>query len=124
MKYFHIANLSDWNSSGDDFYKPAMYEVEGFIHLSYPTQLKATFDRYYLRKPQLLLLYIECDGNTVDLKAEDLTGKGELFPHLYQPLDKSLVSHVYPIPEPDRNDEYTKEIEEFFAKVLEATVDC
>lgn len=112
--FYHIARLEEWQASEQGVYIPTGFESEGFIHLSFATQLAKTYNRYYEGQTGLALLTIRL--NTVsfgNLKVEDLTGRGEVFPHLYAPLTKAEVTAVQQIPS-----EGGAAAAEFFSRVM------
>ncbi|MCH8556286.1 MAG: DUF952 domain-containing protein [Balneolia bacterium] len=96
---YHIAEALDWEKSQADVYVPSGYESEGFIHLSLAEQVPGTYKRYYTGKSNLMLLTIQISSaNKAHLKFEDFTGRGEEFPHLYRPLQKSDIVSISEIP--------------------------
>ena len=66
----------------------------GFIHCSYANQVTKVADLLYSDVPELLLLVIDPRRSTSPLRAENLEGGEELFPHLYGPLDPAAVERV------------------------------
>lgn len=91
----HLAEPSDWSRTAARSYAPAAFEAEGFIHLSTPAQLEATFGRYYQGRTDLVLLTVDESHPSVQasLKWESLVG-GEPFPHLYARLPLEAVTFV------------------------------
>jgi glutathione S-transferase len=73
-------------------------EEEGFIHCSFAAQVPATADRYYQGRDDVLLLTIDPDLVDSELRIEDLSGRGEAFPHIYGPLPIAAVVRVEPVP--------------------------
>ena len=72
-------------------YTPADYEQDGFIHLCTPDQLQTVLDTYYKDIRPLHLLYL--NGDISDVKWE-AASSGELFPHLYRPIEVEDVVQV------------------------------
>lgn len=66
---------------------------DGFIHLSARDQLRGTLDRHFARQPGLVLLEVDAGRLGDRLKWEPSRG-GDLFPHLYAPLDLAAVVSV------------------------------
>ena len=62
---------------------------DGFIHFSGEEQVKGTLEKYYSKQKNLILLKVET------LKLDHLiweqASDGNMFPHLYSPLDLSNV---------------------------------
>lgn len=98
MDLFHIisaADLTVFESSG--CYSPASLAQEGFIHLSYASQVSGVWERYYQDQSDLYLLQIDPKQVDAEVVVEDTTGSGEAFPHLYGALAWSAVSTVTPL---------------------------
>jgi len=62
---------------------------DGYIHFSTAAQAGETARRYFQGQSDLLMLTLETEA-LGDLRWEPARG-GDLFPHLYGPLDPSLV---------------------------------
>lgn len=90
---FHIAELAVWQASAHEMhYVPSAFANEGFIHLSYARQVRATAARYYAGRSDLLLLRMVKANLGGALRDENLVGGSELFPHLYAPLARDVVN--------------------------------
>ncbi len=72
-------------------YLPKSLSQEGFIHFSNKEQLLQTAHRYFLDEKDLWVLAVDVDKLNAKLVYEDLLGRGEVFPHLYGPLNLSAV---------------------------------
>jgi uncharacterized protein (DUF952 family) len=70
---------------------------DGFIHFSTAAQLQATAEKYFARQSDLLLVTVAADALGAALRYEPSRG-GDLFPHLYGPLDFNAVVAVDAIP--------------------------
>ena len=70
---------------------------DGFIHFSTAPQAAETARRYFCGQSDLIVLEVESDPLGEALKWEASRG-GDLFPHLYAPLDCSQVIAVYSAP--------------------------
>ena len=91
---YHIVPAAHWKQyEGRTEYEAASLQTEGFIHLSQKEQVAGTLSRYYQNVPNLLLLHVDTDKLMHELKYEPAT-QGELFPHLYGPLNKDAVVRV------------------------------
>ena len=96
---YHIVSAADWaRAEGQPDYETDSLPTEGFIHLSTREQVAGVLDRYYRNVPDLLLLHVDVDRLTHELKYEIATNN-ESFPHLYGPLNKDAVVTVERIPE-------------------------
>lgn len=91
---FHLADGEEWQAAVDAGgpYARSMPGVPlddpGFVHLSYQHQVPATADRYYRDRPGLVLLTVDPDRLTAEVRVEDG------FPHAYGPLDLDAVVAV------------------------------
>jgi len=102
VKYlYHIAKNTDWSNAQ----KAGSYTIgslhrsfaeDGYIHLSYATQVNIIADLLYSKTPDLLLLTIDplkLAAKVVDEKADY---PAEFFPHLYGPLNIDAVVDARP----------------------------
>jgi uncharacterized protein (DUF952 family) len=102
----HICERGAWEaaqSSGE--YRPVSLDSEGFIHCSRPEQILGVVNRFYKEVPDLLLLWI--DPNKVRAEIRWEAADGEVFPHIYGPLEVEAVSVATGLV-PDENGEYTR----------------
>ena len=69
--------------------------TDGFIHFSGEEQVESTLKKYYLNEKNLILLKVET------LKLDHLiweqSSDGNMFPHLYSPLDIKCVVEEFEI---------------------------
>jgi uncharacterized protein (DUF952 family) len=97
----HITTAEAWESAqASGWYRAASLETEGFIHLSRPEQLLATAERYYAGRADLVVLFVDPQRCSAELKTEPVvrpTGEVETFPHLYGPLETSAAVSVRPL---------------------------
>lgn len=70
---------------------------DGFIHLSAAHQVRATAQKHFSGKTELLLVFVREEGLGQSLKWEVSRG-GELFPHIYGPLPLAAVIEVISLP--------------------------
>ena len=100
---FHIARTTDW----DDALRAGTYamstvdrtlEDEGYIHASFGPQLEGVIDRHYggVEGP-LVLLTIDPDLLTPELRVEAPPGRDEGYPHIYGPLNVDAVVEAAPM---------------------------
>jgi len=100
---YHITSRTAWNQArqrGD--YRVASLETEGFIHCSTDKQVIPVAEKFYKGQADLLLLVIEPERLTLDLKWEAPAegapppgvAEGDLFPHIYGPINLEAVVRV------------------------------
>jgi uncharacterized protein (DUF952 family) len=91
---YHITTEKAWkNALQSGQYVGDTLETEGFIHFSGKEQVVATANRYYQGTSGLLLLQVVVKRLACKLKYE-AGPSGELFPHLYGPLNMDAVEKV------------------------------
>ena len=73
--------------------------ADGFIHFSTADQWPETLRLHFAGRSGLVLVAVEADALGEALKWEPSRG-GQLFPHLYGPLDTALAMSVIPIEAP------------------------
>jgi|GEM_PF-132943 len=97
---YHLTTPARWQqvAEGPDYLSQG-FDREGFIHLSTESQVAGVLRRYYRGVPRLLQLHVDEAKLTAPLKYEVATG-GELFPHLYGPLNREAVVWVEEITQP------------------------
>lgn len=89
----HILARTDWEAAQQQGrYEAASLRTEGFIHFSRPHQLLRTAERFYQGRTDLLVLQVQQDALHAPLK--DDPADGDLFPHLYGPLNLDAVVGV------------------------------
>jgi uncharacterized protein (DUF952 family) len=69
---------------------------DGFIHLSAAHQLAGTLARHFAGQPALVLLAVD-PGRLGDKLKWEPSRSGELFPHLYAPLDFAALLWAEPL---------------------------
>lgn len=95
MKIFHIVPTETWRKALEfGIYHADSLEKEGFIHCCTKEQISEVKEMWFAGRSDLLLLEIDPQLLTVELKYEDSHHNGELFPHLYGPLNLDAVSRV------------------------------
>lgn len=93
----HICDSQTWQSAqtaGE--YCATSLQTEGFIHFSRPEQALDTANRYYTGQQGLLLLWINPATLRAELRWEN--SHGEVYPHLYGPLNLDAVLQALPFP--------------------------
>jgi uncharacterized protein (DUF952 family) len=90
---FHITSDAEWRSAlAAGAYRAPSLDDEGFIHASTATQVAGTAARYYAGRRDLVLLTIDPDAVTVEIRWEP--SHDQLYPHLYGPLAVGAVLDV------------------------------
>jgi uncharacterized protein (DUF952 family) len=98
-RIYKILPRADWDSarSAGRYDGSAVDLADGFIHFSTGAQAPETARRHFHGQADLVVLGVEADDFGPALKWEPSRG-GELFPHLYGPLDSALVREVFKAP--------------------------
>ncbi len=92
---YHILPREDWLAAEENgIYEPESLETEGFIHCSKVDQVLGSANRYYQGQDDLLLLCIASEKVRAEIRYEDLTNSGKLFPHIYGALSVDAVVNV------------------------------
>ena len=91
---FHIAERAEWERQrGSGVYRHPSIEDVGFIHCSNQEQVERTLERHFPGVRRLVLL--EIDVSRLEHELRDEEGEpGEVFPHLYGPLNADAVTRV------------------------------
>ena len=100
---YHIASRRAWNEArAQAVYRTESLDTEGFIHCSTEEQVVPVAENFYKGEPDLLLLVIDPEHLTSDLKWEPPAGgtppgipEGDLFPHIYGPVNLEAVVKVF-----------------------------
>ena len=97
MNLFHITERAAWDAArvAGEYRAPSL-ATAGFIHLSTSSQWRATLERFYRGRSDLVLLEIDPARLTSPVKLE--RADGEDFPHLYGPLVLDAVIAVHALP--------------------------
>jgi uncharacterized protein (DUF952 family) len=101
---YHLSSPQAWREAqqrGD--YRVESLESEGFIHCSTETQVLPVAQKFYRGQAGILLLMIDPTRLSSELKWEPPSGGtpplgvpvGDLFPHIYGPLNLDAVVNVY-----------------------------
>lgn len=91
---YHVAQQAEWDAqrpSGS--YSPAAFVSEGFIHCSKKEQVGGTLRRFFAGRTDVVLLSIDTEALESPLRWEE-DEPGELYPHLYGPLNLDAVIEV------------------------------
>src|SRR5262249_55932063 len=93
---YHLVVRPLWEQSPERDYRADSLTSEGFIHCSYADQVAKSANRFYATATDLVVLEIDPDQLCSPLKAEP-ADSGELFPHLYGPINRDAVCAVRPM---------------------------
>ena len=95
---FHIARQEAWASRADQsaagYYRPEMFPVDGFVHCSTSEQVVEVANNRFRGQQGLVLLCIDTDKVTADIRYENLEGGQKLFPHIYGEINANAVVKV------------------------------
>jgi uncharacterized protein (DUF952 family) len=96
---FKICPAALWDESEPQgLFKGAPIDLEdGYIHFSTASQVHETAARHFARQHDLVLIAVDDEDLGAALRYEPSRG-GDLFPHLFAPLDRSVVRFVKPLP--------------------------
>jgi uncharacterized protein (DUF952 family) len=95
---YHIAKKAAWDQAmGEGLYRADTLASEGFIHCSTREQVERTADKYYHGQAGLVLLAIDEARLGSPLRYEPAPS-GDLFPHIYGPLERDAVVKVLSFP--------------------------
>lgn len=89
----HICERSAWEealAAGE--YRAASLDEEGFIHNSRPEQILAVANSFYRRARDLVILWIDTQRVQAEIRWE--AADGQVFPHIYGPLNLDAVRAV------------------------------
>lgn len=92
---FHITKHEAWNSlEADGTYRTEMFPIEGFIHCSTRDQVIQVANLRFRGQAGLVLLSIDTDKVTSEIRYENLEGGQQMFPHIYGELNIDAVVQV------------------------------
>lgn len=96
---FHITTAAAWRAC-DGSFSAGSLDTEGFIHCSTAAQAAWVANGRFrgLTQP-LVLLQLDPDSLTAELKWESSEPAMPPFPHIYGPIDRAAVVRVIDFPE-------------------------
>ena len=102
QRLFHIALQQDWDRAlVDGSYRVSTVgrrlEEEGFIHLSFAHQVKIVADALYRGRTDLVLLELDRDRLSDEVRVEPVPDSTERFPHLYGEIAPGSVVAAKPL---------------------------
>ncbi len=87
----HICSTTTWKAVKEQgYYEADSLKSQGFIHCSKPEQVVKVADFNFKGTKDLILLLIDEEKVKPEIKYED-GGSGELYPHIYGPLNIDAV---------------------------------
>lgn len=93
---YHITNKFDYIKAKDKgIYDFCSLKTDGYIHLSFKSQVIDTANRYFRGKENLIIFEINAKKIEKFIKIENTMGGDELFPHLYNELPMNIIERVY-----------------------------
>ncbi|MBM4070839.1 MAG: DUF952 domain-containing protein [Planctomycetes bacterium] len=95
-RVYHLVAKATWDQAPAGPFQVASLASEGFIHCSNQDQVARSANRFYAGQAELLLLCIDVDRLTSPLRDEP-AASGELFPHIYGPINREAVMEVRPM---------------------------
>lgn len=91
---YHVTTTREWATNiQNNSFAPDAFAREGFIHSCESAQLAGVLQRYFKGRHDLVLLHIDEQKLTCQLKYETATA-GELFPHLFGRINLDAVVRV------------------------------
>ncbi|MBK8455786.1 MAG: DUF952 domain-containing protein [Phyllobacteriaceae bacterium] len=96
---FKIADRDEFERAmaGGRYDGAAIDIADGFIHFSTAAQARETADRHFAGREGLLLVAVDEAALGAAIKYEPSRG-GDLFPHLFAPLERNAVVWAVPLP--------------------------
>jgi uncharacterized protein (DUF952 family) len=96
---YHITSAKEaFDAARSGTYAPKAFEAEGFIHCSYPRQVRDVANRRFYGRLDLVLLEIDPTKLTCEVIDENLEGGTEMFPHIYGRLPVGAVVQIHRFP--------------------------
>ncbi|MEO9803908.1 MAG: DUF952 domain-containing protein [Reichenbachiella sp.] len=95
---FHLATKKDWESQDQStLYAHASLESEGFIHTSYFSELKTSYERYFSPTDELVLIGIDLSKVEAEVDMAQVSSRNAVFPHIHGKLNKSAIVFLRPV---------------------------
>jgi len=101
-RIYHLIPRANWEQTPADAYRADSLAAEGFIHCSNAEQVARIANLFYSDIRDLLVLGIDVERLTSTITDEAVGG--ELFPHVYGPINRDAIVEVRPLERgPDGN---------------------
>jgi uncharacterized protein (DUF952 family) len=94
-RIYHIVPRTTWERTGDDC-RPDSLAAEGFVHCSNADQVARVANLFFADQDDLLVLTLDVSKLSHPVRDED-SGTGELFPHVYGPIERGAVLAAEPL---------------------------
>ena len=95
---YHITSQTEWDKQKEaPVYTAESLETEGFIHASNVDQIVPTANLIFQGRTDLLILTIDIDLLSSEVKVEDTYGHGA-HPHIYGPVDRAAIVFTVAFP--------------------------
>ncbi len=106
-RILHLITDQDWASARNGLdWRPPSLEAEGFIHCSEDwNQVRGVVRRLYPGRTDMLVLEVET-GQLQAQVVREPSRSGEIYPHIYGPLNLDAVAAVWQV-RPDDNGDCT-----------------
>lgn len=96
----HITTRPEWDAAlAEGAYRADTLASEGFIHASTREQVLGVANARFRGAPYLVLLVIDPERLSAELRWEESEPGQPPFPHIYGPLDVDAVVNVVSFPE-------------------------
>ena len=95
---YHLVEPAAWEANPAADYAVASLDSEGFTHCAFPHQVAPAANRFYPAVAALLALQLDPARLTSPLRIEPpspTSTSGQMFPHVYGPLQRSAVAKVH-----------------------------
>ena len=93
---YHLTPPEVWTSAPEGPFSASSLASEGFIHCSYRDQAVQIANMFYVEAPSLIALEVNLARLSAKVVDED-SGSGELFPHVYGPIDRAAITATIPL---------------------------
>jgi uncharacterized protein (DUF952 family) len=93
---FHIAAQRDWERASSAGFSTTALEDDGFVGCSTAAQHAAVANARFAGRTDLVLLLIDADTLSSEVRFERADAGGEAFPHVYGPVDLDAVFEATP----------------------------
>ena len=91
---FHIVPRAQWTDVVG-VYRPDSLLIEGFVHCAYVDQVAGAADRHYRLVDDLVVVELNPDAISSEIRVEDSTGSGIAYPHVYGPIPRRAAVAVH-----------------------------
>ncbi len=93
---FHITRGEAWDKAeAEGVYRSETFPTEGFIHCSTSDQVVQVANIRFRGQRGLVLLGIDTERVSADIRYENLEGGEQMFPHIYGEINIDAVMRVW-----------------------------